>query len=159
MLLYLDFLWSHDTGDGACFVGNKGSAEYAHGHLAIHLLLAIYAQFLYEFLLCVADEREREVVLLDEFLVALGILCAHADNYISQREETLIVVTQIASLIGASWCGVARINIKYYLLATEFGKSPFFSVLVKAKNLCNFCPISIVIIFYGLINYLLMKWG
>ena len=68
------FLWSHDTGDGACFVGNKGSAEYAHGHLAIHLLLAIYAQFLYEFLLCVADEREWEVVLLDEFLVALGIL-------------------------------------------------------------------------------------
>ena len=84
MLFYFDFLWSHDASDGASLVSDEGGAEYAHRYFAIHFLLTIYAQFLYQFLLGVADEWERQIILFYEFLVALGILGAHTDDHVSQ---------------------------------------------------------------------------
>ena len=74
MFLHLDFLWPDDASDDTVLVCKESGAEYAHGHLAIHFLLSIYAEFRNQSFLCIADERERQVVLLDEFLVALGIL-------------------------------------------------------------------------------------
>ena len=80
--------------------------------------------------------------------VTLGILRAHANHGITQREETLIIVTQIASLVSAAGSRVARINIEYDFLACKFSKSPFFTVLVDAKDFPgSFCPVSISVFY------------
>ena len=84
MLLYLDFLRPEDASDGSSFISDEGGAEYAHGNPAAHFLLPEYAQDVDQDLLCVAYEGEGEVVLLNELLMALGILCAYANHHIAQ---------------------------------------------------------------------------
>ena len=138
MFFDLYLLRPDDASDDAMLIGEECSAEHAHYRLAIHFLLAIHSESLNKTLLSVANEGERQAVFLYEPLVAFRVLRAHAYHGISLGEETLIVVAKVASLVGASWRGVARINVKHQLLAAQLGKGPFLSVLVNTKDLWQF---------------------
>lgn len=138
MLLYFDLLWLENLGYNAILIGDERGAECSHSRLAIHLLLAIGTKLGDEFLVGIGYEREWQVVLCNELLVAFSTLNAHSDNCIALGKEALIVVTKTASLIGATRCGVLRINVKHEFLTIEITQLNLFAVLVSAKYFRQF---------------------
>ena len=138
MFLHLDLLRPEDLGDHTVLVGHESCAERTHGGFSVHLLLTVDTESLHEFLVRVCDEREGQVIFCDELLVALCTLNAHADDGIAFCEHRLIVVPQVASLVGASRSRIARIDIEYELLALEVAQLHFVAILVKSQELRQF---------------------
>ena len=64
-----DLSGAEDALDDAVFVEDEGSAVSAHIGASVHFLLAIHAEGLHQFQVCVGNERKRQSVLLDEFPV------------------------------------------------------------------------------------------
>ena len=159
VLLNLYLLRTDDAGYHAVLVSNECGAEDTHSHPATHFLLSIDTQLGNKRLLSVAYQRERESVFFNELLVTLGILRAHANHGITQREETLIIVTQIASLVSAAGSRVARINIEYDFLACKFSKSPFFTVLVDAKDFGEFLSCFHISVLFDFMNMFLTPYS
>ena len=135
VLFDFNLLRLENFGDDAILICDERGAEGAHRRLAIHLFLTIHAELGNELLVHVGDERERQVVFGYELLMALSALNAHAYYRVALVEKALLVVAQVASLIGAARCHVAWIDIEYELLALEIVKSHFFAVLVQSEDL------------------------
>ena len=65
-------------------------------------------------------------------------VAADTQHMIAQRKETLIVVAQVASLSGASWSTIFRIEIKHQLLASEISESYSIPIFVFSLKIGSF---------------------
>ncbi len=99
--------------DNTLFINNVGGAEGAFGHFAVHLLLAPGFVGLEYGEVGVGDEVEGQLVLGDEPLVRGGGVSAYAQHFVTQGEETLVVVAQVAGLGGAARRAVLGVEVKH----------------------------------------------
>ena len=118
--------------DGALLVDDVGGAQRAHRHLAVVLLLAPGFVGFEDAVLGVGDEVERQLVLGDELLVAGGAVAAHAEHLVAQREEALVVVSEVARLGRAARRTVLRVEVEHQLLPLEVTKFNDIPILVRA---------------------------
>ena len=70
-----------------------------------------------------------------------GAVPAYPKHLITQREETLVVVAQVAGLGGAARSAVLGIEVKYKFLSGEIAqpdKVPVFVMPFKIWGFCSF---------------------
>ena len=65
----------------------------------------------------IANEGKWKLIFLNEFLMRPGIMCANPDHYIPLCKKAFVIIAQAAGFVGATWCGIFRINIKYNLFS------------------------------------------
>ena len=135
MLLGLHLLTSEDLLDDALLINNKGSANGAHGLLAIHILLTPGAHRLQELVVDVSNQGERQLMLLLELHMRGGRVLAHANHLIALALQLILMVAQTASLSGAPARIVLRIEIQHQLTALIITQTDVTSLFVLAQNL------------------------
>ncbi len=62
-------------------------------------------------------------------------VAAHAQHFIPQSDETLIVVPQVASLGGAAGRTILGLEIKHQLLASKIAQLHHVAILVVALEI------------------------
>ena len=67
-----------------------------------------------------------------------GTVAADTQHIVAKRQETLVVVTQVAGLGGAAWCAVLGIEVKHQLLTGEVGEFHGVAVFVLALEIRGF---------------------
>lgn len=110
--VFFGFYLANGINDDSLLVNYIGGAEGAHGHLAVVFLLAPCLVSLKYFAIGVGDEMKGQLVLGDETLVRSCRVLAHTQHLISEVEETVIIVAQVAGLGGAAGGAVLGVEIE-----------------------------------------------
>ena len=125
--------------DNALLVNDVGGAQRAFGHLAVHLFLAPGLVGFQDGEVGIGDEVEGQLVFGDEPLVRGGGVAAYAQHLITQGEEALVVVAQVAGLGRAARRAVLGVEIEHELFSGEVAQSHGASVFINALEIGGFC--------------------
>ena len=93
MLLGIDLLAAQDTLYAPHLIEDEGRALGAHVPTPIHTLLDPCPEELVELDICIGDESEGELILLDEALVTPSTISANPDDLIACLTELCVSVT------------------------------------------------------------------
>jgi len=93
MLLGIDLLASQDTLYAPRLIDDEGRALGAHVPTPIHTLLDPCPEELVELDICIGDESEGKLTLLDEALVTPSTISANPDDLIACLTELSVSVT------------------------------------------------------------------
>ena len=131
VVLYFDVFRRDDAFDSPVWGDDESGAESAHIFSSAESLLTPHAELVDERVFGVGNEAEGEVVFLDELLVFLGIVDAHADDFEAGGLELGVVVAEVARFAGAPWSAVFGVEVEGESFACEVGESDFVAVLVE----------------------------
>ena len=93
MLLGIDLLTTQDTLYAPRLIEDEGRALGTHVPTPIHTLLDPCPEELVELDICIGDESEGELMLLDEALVTPSTISANPDDLIACLTELSVSVT------------------------------------------------------------------
>ena len=136
MVFGIHFAYGID--DDTFFVNDVCGTQCAFGYLAVHFFLAPGLVSLQDGQVGVGDEVERQVVFGDEVLVRFCTVAADAQHVIAQRQETLVVVAQVAGLGGAARSAVLGIKIKHQFLSGKISQLDKVAVFVLPFKIRGF---------------------
>ena len=105
--------------DNAFFVDDVCGAEGSFGRFAVHFLFAPGFVGFEDGEVGVGDEMERQLIFCDELLVRDGAVAAHSQHVVTQCDEAVIVVAEVAGLSSTARGAVFRIEIQNELLSSE----------------------------------------
>ena len=135
MFLCLNLLRSNNPLDNTFLVNNEGCTENTDITAPIHFLLTQYAKLLHQRLVRIGNQRKRQLILRDEFLVRLLAVSAHSYHSITLLPQLRIVVAQAASLRRTARCIVFRIKVQHQFSTCEITLSDFLSFFILSQNL------------------------
>lgn len=128
--MFAHFYLVYYMGHLALFVDEVGDTMRAFVGAAIHGFFAPNAVLVHDFLLSISKQGEGKVVFGDEFLVGFLAVGAYAQDDNALVGKDLVVVAEVAGLLGTTWRIILGIKIQRDLLAFEIGKRDGFARMI-----------------------------
>ena len=130
MLLGIDLLTSQDTLYAPRLIEDEGRALGTHVPTPIHTLLDPCPEELVELDICIGDESEGELMLLDEAFVTPSAISADPDDLIACLTELSVSITQATGLSGTARGIVLGIKVEDNSLAWVVATTYLYPILV-----------------------------
>ena len=130
MLLGINLLASQDTLYAPRLIDDEGRALGTHVPTPIHTLLDPCPEELVELDICIGDESEGELMLLDEAFVTPSAISADPDDLIACLTELCVSVTQTAGLSCTARGIVLGVKVEDDPLAWVVTTTYLYTILV-----------------------------
>lgn len=128
------FNFADNIGNDALLIDHERDPSRAHVFFAVHGFFYPHAVRVYPRLVFIGDERKRQFVFGNEFLVGFFAIRAHAYDLDTGGKQCVVIVAQVARLFGAAGGVVFGIKTEGYFLARKLLNGKGVAELVFSRK-------------------------
>ena len=127
--------FGEDSSDLSRLIDDVGDTVGAHILFAVHAFFAPGPIGFDEALIGISQQRERQIILLDECFVGFLAVDADAEDFDVELAKLSKVIAEGTCFLGAPGGVVFRIKIENHLLALEVAERMCLPILVGRREL------------------------
>lgn len=133
--MIIDVHFVEDMHDLAAFIDQKSLAGDSHVGFAHEFLFAVNAEQIADNMLGIGNERRRQPVLCDEFLMFLVVVERYADRRNILFRKGVVCITKRTCFLRSARCQIFRVKEKRDALSAKPGHRHLISIFIFRRKI------------------------